>query len=357
MHEFGHNVGIDHGGVRCLASTTTCSTSTGVGGVSSIDYSMNCKPNYASVMSYTRQFPIYLGHESWVGNVAADGRGLDFSREKLATVQEGSLSETTGLTSALTPKQKIIIGTPTSTTKWKVVTTGSQIDWNNNGAVSGTVAADINNLNPAVIPNCGAVAGQTLTGSLDWPNLQYDFKGLVAFQDGFHPVTPEKQAEITGTNLQKMIVESKQFLGLNQPVNSDGSSVYKIGSIIPIKFQIFDSNGNIIRDAKISLSAVKISNDVMGKVRETQVATKASNCVIFSGGLPSDVRPCDQSIRLQLVNQAIDVFPVRANQGNIWNQTQYCNAEPGGKEFVTRASAYSNWFEWCNQSSPLIDTC
>ena len=150
--------------------------------------------------------------------------------------------------SVLTPKQKIVIGTPTSTTKWKVVTTGTQIDWDNNNVVnSGTVAADNNNLNPAVRPNCGAITGQTLTGSLDWPNLQYDFKALVAFQDGFHPFPPEMEAEINGPTLQKMIVESKQFLALNQPVNSDGSSVYKIGSIIPIKFQIFDSNGNIMR--------------------------------------------------------------------------------------------------------------
>ena len=40
---------------------TTCRTSTGVAGVSSTDYSMNCRPNYVSVMSYTRQFPYLLG--------------------------------------------------------------------------------------------------------------------------------------------------------------------------------------------------------------------------------------------------------------------------------------------------------
>jgi predicted Zn-dependent protease len=64
MHELGHNLGLDHGGADDI----------------------NCKPNYLSVMSYSRQF------SSPIGN-----RPLDYSRSSLVHLNESSLNEPDGV--------------------------------------------------------------------------------------------------------------------------------------------------------------------------------------------------------------------------------------------------------------------
>ena len=77
MHEFGHNLGLHHGGADDI----------------------NYKPNYLSIMSYAFQF---------TGLLSADGlqRTFDYSRRKLLTLDETKLLETIG------------IGEPLSRTVW-----------------------------------------------------------------------------------------------------------------------------------------------------------------------------------------------------------------------------------------------
>ena len=55
MHELGHNLNLGHGGSDHI----------------------NCKPNYLSVMSYTRQFSSLIGD-----------RPLDYSRSSLPSLNE-----------------------------------------------------------------------------------------------------------------------------------------------------------------------------------------------------------------------------------------------------------------------------
>ena len=64
MHEIGHNLGLRHGGHE----------------------NVNCKPNYLSVMSYTRQFSSTL-----------PTRRLDYSRAQLPTLDKDDLNEALGL--------------------------------------------------------------------------------------------------------------------------------------------------------------------------------------------------------------------------------------------------------------------
>lgn len=81
MHEFGHSLGLRHGG----------------------DEDNNCKPNYVSVMNYSRQF---------VNLVCS--RALDYSSEALKTLTEtGSLNEPAGIGG--TPAKKWRMPFPTAT--------------------------------------------------------------------------------------------------------------------------------------------------------------------------------------------------------------------------------------------------
>src|SRR5438093_11068083 len=84
MHEFGHTLGLRHGGGD----------------------NINCKPNYLSVMSYSRQFP----------NVITD-RPLNYSDRVLPQLNETNLTEAAGIGGALAPVgSKTTYAASTSTT-------------------------------------------------------------------------------------------------------------------------------------------------------------------------------------------------------------------------------------------------
>jgi len=143
MHEFGHTLALRHGGVDHF----------------------NCKPNYLSVMSYTRQ----------INNNPIVGRPLDYSPSALVTLDEGSLSELAGIggpagqSTAYGPSPLL------------VVPADGPIDWNRDGDTADLgVSANIN-----LTPFCSGT-GTVLVGQNDWGSLNYDFKNTVEFADGIH---------------------------------------------------------------------------------------------------------------------------------------------------------------------------
>lgn len=92
MHELGHMLNLDHGGARWAQPTDLASPQ--VLGQSTI----NCKPNYVSILSYSRQLPgSYLNQASVGGN---GGWLLDYSSGKLADLNEKLLNEANGLVSS-----------------------------------------------------------------------------------------------------------------------------------------------------------------------------------------------------------------------------------------------------------------
>ena len=92
MHELGHMLNLDHGGARWAQPTDLASPQ--VLGQSAI----NCKPNYVSLLSYSRQLPnSYLNQASVGGN---GGWQLDYSSGKLAPLDEKNLKEANGLVSS-----------------------------------------------------------------------------------------------------------------------------------------------------------------------------------------------------------------------------------------------------------------
>lgn len=53
-----------------------------------------------------------------------------------------------------------------------------------------------------------------------------------------------------------------------EPVNNDGSSIFKLGSTVPIKFQLTDANGNYVTSAVATLNISKITQTITGTYLE-----------------------------------------------------------------------------------------
>lgn len=133
MHEFGHNLGLPHGGSD----------------------SINCKPNYLSVLNYNYQ----------VEDVPGIRRPLDFSRSALPDLNEAALDERVGIQGPAGRE------TPYGPDPLMTAAADGPIDWNRNGVIDpGPVTADINSG-----PSCdaGSSAATLLKGGEDWTRIQY----------------------------------------------------------------------------------------------------------------------------------------------------------------------------------------
>ena len=180
MHELGHNLGLRHGGGD----------------------NINCKPNYFSVMSYSRQLPDFLSP-----------RPLDYSRGAQPTLDENALSESVGvgdiqnfpfLNGSRTPystnssisMQIAQLGTVCTSGSGQCTNFGTAIDWNRDGATSGTA---ISNINKYLAAGCDG-SGTTLVGYDDWQNLQYNARASLEFGSG---ARAENLAELRDKDAQQ----------------------------------------------------------------------------------------------------------------------------------------------------------
>ncbi len=180
MHELGHNLGLRHGGGD----------------------NVNCKPNYYSVMSYSRQLPDFLAP-----------RPLDYSRGAQPTLDENALAESVGVgdianfpfingsrtpysTNTTLTMQIAQLGTFCTSGSGQCTNFGTGIDWNHDGAVSGTVISDVNKYLAA---GCDG-SGTTLVGYDDWQNLQYNARASLEFGSG---ARAENITELRDKNAQQ----------------------------------------------------------------------------------------------------------------------------------------------------------
>jgi hypothetical protein len=132
MHELGHNLKLGHGGSDHI----------------------NCKPNYLSVMSYTRQFSSLIGD-----------RPLDYSRSLIPSLNEANLNENNGI-GASTPLELRTIYGPSPVV---LTIAANPEDWNRDGdTLDNPVSSDVNFLD-----GCSTSPNQILNGHNDWNNLVY----------------------------------------------------------------------------------------------------------------------------------------------------------------------------------------
>jgi hypothetical protein len=159
MHELGHALGLRHGGNRFT----------------------NCKPNYLSVMSYSRQMP-GAPITSW----ATKGT-LDYSPEELPGINipldEANLNELTGLGITNPSDNRVTVVGPG---KGSVLNVTGSINWDGDSLPAEVLAAqtDVNRL----VADDGTVVctgDETVySGFNDWFNLKYDIRGSTDFADG-----------------------------------------------------------------------------------------------------------------------------------------------------------------------------
>lgn len=66
-----------------------------------------------------------------------------------------------------------------------------------------------------------------------------------------------------------------------QPINNDGSSIFKLGNTIPIKFQLTDANGNYVTNAVAKLRISKVTSTITGTILEPYTTGTATIGDIF----------------------------------------------------------------------------
>lgn len=76
------------------------------------------------------------------------------------------------------------------------------------------------------------------------------------------------------TATQKVTVKYN-FGGILQPINPDGTSIFKLGSTIPVKFQLKDTNGSYVSTAVATISYAKYASGIVGTDLEA-VSTSAA---------------------------------------------------------------------------------
>jgi hypothetical protein len=204
-HELGHILNLKHGGGDDI----------------------NCKPNYFSIMSYSRQLATYLGG-AWT---------LSFSPGGHASLTETALVESSANILGGTASETAVYGSPvvtspTDVTFYTVPGNAGAIDWNSSGgAPAGTVLADVNNFG---ITGCGATT-PTATPYTDYDDsalMNFNFRTAASGQlDGISIF----ESDADGTVRYQTILASGTFDGLDSPVPNHKT---KRGSAVPIKLDV-----------------------------------------------------------------------------------------------------------------------
>lgn len=147
MHEFGHTLGLDHGGGDLIPPAQRVK---------------NHKPNYLSVMNYSFQM------------TGIDGQ-FDFSRAALPTLDENNLTEAVGILPSADHTRYFC----KSTRKFVGNVGPANIDWNCKPPAVG-VKENINGDRNFM----GQQMFTTLEGYDDWANLRYDFTTASVYDAG-----------------------------------------------------------------------------------------------------------------------------------------------------------------------------
>jgi hypothetical protein len=175
MHELGHTLGLRHGGGD----------------------NINCKPNYASVMNYTRQFstpvtlrPLDYSRGAYGVSLSGGVIGLDKSNLNEAGGIAGGDALISGLKVAYGPPVLGKLAVANASTSTNPVTSLG-ISWNRDTDTADTGFS--RDINQATNSSGGCPAGQkdaqgnvvqVLEGFNDWAHIQFNLRGSLDFGDG-----------------------------------------------------------------------------------------------------------------------------------------------------------------------------
>ncbi len=71
------------------------------------------------------------------------------------------------------------------------------------------------------------------------------------------------------------IAAAPEFAGLLQPINNDGSSIFKLNRTVPVKFQFVAPDGSYVSDAVAKLYVAKVTDEVVGSYEEPESTSSA----------------------------------------------------------------------------------
>jgi hypothetical protein len=212
MHELGHNLNLDHGGPRYLQQS-------GFPAVPSVDYLMNCKANYPSVMTYSRQFPVFYENPNW--NPGNEQWSLTYSGTAFPMLKENDLDENpTGLNAV--PSNSIVYDNGLAVVVTHVP--DNTINWDGDTPEVVDHSAVVN-LNDFDITGCNVASStEQEKGYNDWPNLEFKFTRFLSSIDGVYERPEDLLSREAGNNTLIQMQTIPEF-------NSVGVAVFASATI------------------------------------------------------------------------------------------------------------------------------
>ncbi|HMJ33181.1 MAG TPA: PxKF domain-containing protein [Baekduia sp.] len=139
---------------------------------------------------------------------------------------------------------------------------------------------------PATVP-LNSEAHYTVSGAVDdRSGLAFDPEGDYAFSTavpGALPNSVEIADRAGNTSTQACSVQVVYaYGGLQQPVNPDGSSIFKLNSAVPLKFALADAGGQPVSGVVAKLTVAKLSGTVEGTYAEAEAKGNSSTGNVFS---------------------------------------------------------------------------
>ena len=160
---------------------------------------------------------------------------------------------------------------------------------NESGAA--TLATQVDATAPSLSVSCPAsvllngTAGASVVASDGQSGLATDPSGTVTINTAtVGPKTVTRTATDNvghGTTKSCTTVVRYGFSGILQPVNPDGSSIFKLGSTVPVKFSLTDAGNVPVATAVANLSIAKVTNEVDGSYIEATSTAAATTGTLF----------------------------------------------------------------------------
>jgi lysophospholipase L1-like esterase len=223
------------------------------------------------------RLPDYSGGGGWFKDTVT----VSFADNGDPALQDGSAG--TGVDASSVP------AAVTKSTSGAHTVSGTVADNVGNVSGLGSLGVQVDATDPSVGVSCPAAvllhstASATITASDAHSGLAVDPTGSLAID------TSTVGPRISSATAQDNVAHSKnascttavQYMygGLQQPINPDESSIFKLGSTVPVKFRLTDAAGNAVSGAIARLEAAKVSGNIDGTFVEaaTNVAATTGN--------------------------------------------------------------------------------
>ena len=178
----------------------------------------------------------------------------------------------------------IIVGASSNSTQGAWLAGAAYVYSNPQGDTTAPIISGLNNLSITAISTSGATAtfNPTATDDVDGsvPVTCSPTSGSI-FPIGVSTVTCQATDSAGNTATGSFAVTvTYAWSGFLQPINQDGSSVFKLGSTIAVKFQLAGASSGV-QNATAKFSYVKISNLVAGTATKTSTTAAPSTGDMF----------------------------------------------------------------------------